>query len=89
LLSVGLILGNPSGPALLRASARRFLFPVCLASSSTLILYWAFPNNLIFAGMSLALYFLVAVAADFELRGAFGKLARSLRLNLPAMAVRY
>jgi O-antigen/teichoic acid export membrane protein len=68
LLSVSLVLVNPSGRALLSAAGRRFVRPICMASAPVFIIHQLLPNNLISAGVSVITFFLVAVASDFELR---------------------
>jgi hypothetical protein len=68
LLSVGLVLVNSSGRALLSAAGRRFLRPVCMASASVFIVHLVLPDNVISCGLSVASFFLVAVVSDIELR---------------------
>jgi O-antigen/teichoic acid export membrane protein len=68
LLSVGLVMVNPSGGELLSAAGQRFLLPVCLASACVLMIYLVLPESVTSACLSASLFFLVAVAADRELR---------------------
>jgi O-antigen/teichoic acid export membrane protein len=68
LLSVGLVLVNPSGRALLSAAGQRFLRPVCAASASVFVIRALLRESMISAALSVAAYFLIAVASDTELR---------------------
>jgi O-antigen/teichoic acid export membrane protein len=70
LLSLGLVLVNPSGHALLAAASRRIFRPVLLASGCVFLIYSLLPESMISAALSVAIFFLVAVASDFELRTA-------------------
>src|ERR1019366_2953612 len=74
-LSVGLVLVNHSGPALLSAAGQRFLRPIFLASVCVLLIHMLLPDDLFSAALSVATFFLVAVASDIELRTAASRLA--------------
>jgi O-antigen/teichoic acid export membrane protein len=75
LLSVGLVVVNPSGRALLLTAGQRFLRSICLASACVFVIHMLLPDSLISAALSVATFFLVAVASDIELRTVASRVA--------------
>ena len=75
LLSIGLVLVNPSGLALLSESGKRFLRPVALASFSAWCIRAVLAETLLSAALSVTAFFLVAVASDGELRAMTKRVA--------------
>src|SRR5262249_5585885 len=75
ILNVGLIAVNPTGLAMVAAAFRRLLRPLCLASAAVFVIHKLLPENLISAGLSVTIFFLVAVISDVELRRMSGRVS--------------
>jgi O-antigen/teichoic acid export membrane protein len=74
MLSIGLILVNPSGGALLLAGIQRLFRPTVLGTAGAFGIYALLPNMLFSVPVCSATFFLLAAAADKELRSGAMKL---------------
>jgi O-antigen/teichoic acid export membrane protein len=74
MLSIGLILVNPSGGALLAAGIQRLFRPTILGVACAFGIYVLLPNMLLSVPVCSAAFFLVAAGADKELRSGAVKL---------------
>jgi len=74
-LSIGLVLANPSGRALLLAGTQRLLRPAICAAISAVGIWMLLPNILLAVPVCSATFFIVAAATNNEMRTAATKVA--------------
>lgn len=74
-LSIGLVLVNPSGRALLSAGVRRLLRPAVFGATSSFGIRFLLPNTWLSVPICFATFFLLAAAADKEMRTAATRVA--------------